>query len=272
MVKDESLYLAIVDDAFDMFNRQMRTDYSRDNIEVKLIDAKSADKEISKFLENYPEVIEEQMLEPGYYRSIRAEAFVSSDRKGMILRTDTGEHDLAWRHLVLHELCHIYAVTHELDGANFYKKYCIDYAEGEIQDGIINAGYAIWREFVAEFFAHLLDEDLMDGVLDANVDHLEWLLDDIEDLVDDAKYCVSAVLIDLFTTREVMQEPDIEGVLALTGQFDRLSSENWKGIIQIIYEQIFREEFYKIDIDFISELGSYYISLKTELYMKKLGI
>ena len=41
----------------------------------------------------------------------------------------------------------------------FYDRFCMDYAESPEEDGYINAGYAIWREFSAELFAMDLDDD-----------------------------------------------------------------------------------------------------------------
>ena len=111
-VSKDNEFIQLLDRAFDIFNQQMDTDYSRENVEMKLITAKTADKEIAEFLKRYPEACEEQMLEPGYYREIKAEAFVTPKRYGIIVRTDIPNQGLQWRHVILHEISHIYCITY----------------------------------------------------------------------------------------------------------------------------------------------------------------
>ena len=46
------------------------------------------ERNFTEFLKNYPEACEDQMLEPGYYKDMKAEAFVTPKRYGIIARTD----------------------------------------------------------------------------------------------------------------------------------------------------------------------------------------
>ena len=62
-------------------------------------------------------------------------------------------------HIFLHELAHIYCAHHELDGKSFYDEYCEDYAQSDEEDGMINAGYAVWRECIAEIIAIECDDN-----------------------------------------------------------------------------------------------------------------
>lgn len=57
------------------------------------------------------------------------------------------------KHTLLHELAHIYCVHNELNGKNFYDRYCNETAPTVEEDGVINAGFAIWRECIAEIIA-----------------------------------------------------------------------------------------------------------------------
>ena len=70
-------YDQLVNQAFQMFNAQMNTDYSFDNVEVLYLTAENADKEIAEFLKMFHDDVEEEMLEPGYYKKIKGEALSS---------------------------------------------------------------------------------------------------------------------------------------------------------------------------------------------------
>ena len=68
-------------------------------------------------------------------------------------------HPVELLHIFLHELAHIYCVHHELDGKSFYDEYCEGYAHSNEEDGMINAGYAVWRECIAEIIAIECDDN-----------------------------------------------------------------------------------------------------------------
>ena len=53
----------------------------------------------------------------------------------------------------------IYCVHHELDGKSFYDEYCEGYAHSNEEDGMLNAGYAVWRECIAEIIAIECDDN-----------------------------------------------------------------------------------------------------------------
>ena len=266
--------IRLVDMAFDIFNQQMDTDYSRENVEVKLITAKTADKEIAEFLMRYPEACEEQMLESGYYREIKAEAFVTPKRYGIIVRTDIPDQGLQWRHVILHEISHIYCITHELpDGENFFRKYCLDYAESSFEDGMINGGYAIWREFIAEYMARRLDIDMVATTLKQNEKHMNLILEDIENGAPDVKECIEAVLIDTMASKDILKAKDKPAAFDKFDRYEKLKSISWQGLLNTVYAQLYDESraVYEIDLEFIKSLGSNYLSLRTETMMKLVG-
>ncbi len=269
----EDRYLRIAEQAFAIFNQQMDTDYDLNNTPVKLINAKNADVEIPKFLKDYPEVVEPEMLEPGYYQWIRAEAFVTPEKAGIIARTDTGEHEFEWQHILLHEISHIYCMRHELkDGSSFFKRYCVGYAETSFQDGAIAAGHEIWREFEAEYLARLVDVFRQEDTLKRSKRFIVDLLKEMEDLTDDFKACVTGVLIELFSTVEVVKAKDKKNFFEMVGEIDGFQSVSWQEILSTAYDKLFdkKRDFWELDVDFIETLGNQYLMLRTEKTMKKL--
>lgn len=56
--KSEKYFLEIVEMAMNMFNRQIGTDFSLENVEVQLVSRKNADEVLPIFLENYKDAVE----------------------------------------------------------------------------------------------------------------------------------------------------------------------------------------------------------------------
>ena len=267
-------YDQLVNQAFQMFNAQMNTDYSFDNVEVLYLTAENADKEIAEFLKMFPDDVEEEMLEPGYYKKIKGEAFVTENKFGFVVRTDIEERGLYWRHIVLHELSHIYCVTHELkDGSNFFKRYCIGNPEESSLDGIINGGYAIWREFVAEFLARLLDFDMADFALRGNTKEINGLLDEIAGGKPFIKTRITDMLLSIMTSKEIIQAPDKEAAFEKLKRFNKLQTCSWQRLLGTVYDQVFDpdKDVWEIDYDFIECLGNNYMSLCMEVVYGLMG-
>ena len=264
--------MKIASEAFDLFNQQMDTDYSLGNVHLQLIDAGNADEIIPEFIKDYSEAVEPDMFEPGYYETFRAEAFVTPERYGIIVRTDTGEDANEWRHLIFHELSHIYCMTHELkDGENFQKKY-IDVLPKEFtfEAGALAGGYSVWKEFVAEFMARLLDVFQVDFTIRHNARNTERVLDEIDRAVVDIRECIIGVLLDTMTTRDILNEPDKKAAFKKLERFERLQSPSWQGLLSTVFDQIFDpdRDFWEIDSEFIHELGDRYLGIKTAALME----
>ena len=274
--KSEKYFLEIVEMTMNMFNRQMGTDFSLENVEVRLVSRKDADEVLPVFLANYEDAVEPVMFVPGYIESIRAEAFVVRDRQGILARTDLDDiNGYQWRHLILHELSHIFCTRNELESKErFYKKYCENFTDNEIEDGYINAGYTIWKEFIAEFMAIIIDEDMADNHLSMFASHNNHMVDEIEAMVNDDKLCMSAILIDIISSVETVRSESFDELveaLNYHGYSKVLESRNLLEIVRNVYEQILTKNFWQIDLDFIEAIGSLYVGYKTMLMIKKTG-
>ena len=275
--KSEKFFLEIVEMAMNMFNRQMGTDFSLENVEVRFVSRDDAEEVIPVFLKNYKDAVEPVMFVPGYIETIRAEAFVTSDRQGILARTDLDDvNGYQWSHLILHELSHIFCTRNELESKElFYKKYCVNFTDNTIEDGYINAGYTIWKEFIAEFMAIIIDEDMADNHLSMFSRHSNHMVNEIETFVNDDKLCMSAILIDIISSVETGCFENFEEVtdaLRHYGYSRVLESKNLTEIVRNVFEAINTKPFWQIDLDLIETLGSLYVGYKTMLMMKKMGL
>ena len=267
-------YIKLVDMAFKIFNDQMHTDYSRENVDVKFITAETPDEEIAEFLAQFPDACEEAMFERGYYKQIKGEALVTPGRYGIILRTDIEDKGLYWRHLVFHEISHIFCSTHELkDGSSFYKRYCADESGGSASNGKVCSGYAIWREFAADFLAILVDVAMPDPTLRGNSKEISQELEAIAKGEPFIKTRIKTVLLYTLVTSDVMDEPDRESSLKKLDRFKQLQTKSWKVLLGNVYDQMFDEDkdFWEIDYEFIKTIGENYMSVALEVVQDLLG-
>lgn len=92
----------------------------------------------------------------GYFESIAASVFVE-EKYGIMIRFDLKWSSYEYFRTFLHELSHIFCTVNEIEGGGFYNKYCLG---SGIDDGVINAGYTIWREAIADITANTVYSDI----------------------------------------------------------------------------------------------------------------
>lgn len=159
MMNTDEIYSAL-DIAMDSFRECLDADFNRDNIIIQLFDENSKQEVFEAFCKKYFSYrLSDPYQDKGYFDFL-ASAFVGKDNggiDGILVRSDVVYQPGELKHTLLHELAHIYCVHNELEGKDFYDLYCNGTAPTTEEDGIINAGYAICRECIAEVIAIELD-------------------------------------------------------------------------------------------------------------------
>ncbi len=151
--------------ACELYNDYFGTSYSLDNIKVAFCTLDNIVEVYNEFTQKYGFHSEKRIMSD--FESVLAEAFVGQTDiddpahvDGLLIRVDPPKElaDLDYYKIMLvHELAHIFCTTHEIEtawkaGQRFYDLYCAGTPETpseEYNDGCMNAGYAIWREFIA---------------------------------------------------------------------------------------------------------------------------
>lgn len=106
--------------------------------------------------ENFPNRVHDNYKSDGYFESMPASAFVD-EKYGILIRSDLKWSSYEYFRAFLHEISHIFWTVNEIEGGGFYDKYC----QGSgIEDGIINAGYTVWREVIADITADAVCSDM----------------------------------------------------------------------------------------------------------------
>ena len=138
-------------EALEMFNDCLDSDISEENVLLEFFTPSTGLEVYERFCEqHFPQMLEEAYTEDGYFESFGAQAFLNEDEYGVLIREDIDFTLGELLQMFLHEISHLYCSRNEIDGGNFFDKYCMGSGP---EDGMMNAGYAIWRETVADILA-----------------------------------------------------------------------------------------------------------------------
>ena len=256
--------------AAETLNERLGTEFSEDNLVLRCFQTENQQEVFEQFCKQYfPNRLTDTYKEDGYF-DFHASAFVGEGENsvdGILLRTDVERSPATLYHILLHELAHIFCTRNELGGDNFYKRYCMDDTLSSEEDGAINAGYAVWRELIAELIASEKDDNCVFLSLGDKEDILRYYMEELED--GDRKLAVSMLLCEALTSRE--------GEPAATWGDTKKKIEKYKpfdeplfiDLLEIVIRKL-KKNFVEIDRDFILELGSLYLFLVTQSDVKKL--
>lgn len=253
--------------ALDMFNDCLDSDISKDNLVLEYFNSENGVAVYEKFCQQYfPNMLEETSYkETGYFASVGAQAFVSDSEYGVLIneRIDFTLPEVF--RTFLHEISHIYCTRNEIKGGNFFDKYCMGSGP---EDGMMNAGYAIWREAVADIMA--------DSVIS---DYTTIKLNQIEPIVKEyyqmlvprnpsAKKAMSLIIVYIMLSGEVasvtqweLAEKEIAAAIQIE---DRLLLS----ILKQVFEQLHSGCFLEITPDFIITLGETYLCLISDRFLR----
>lgn len=155
-----------------------------------------------------------------------------------------------------------------MDGENFYDKYCVDYASTSEEDGIINAGYAVWREMIAEVIAIECDDAYDIQPLRNKI----FFLRDDKNRIDplSGKLYVSMILTEIMTSSEVEMSETWDEAVKYIKKTKLFKEQFILDLFQMIFVQL-RTRFLNIDVDFIRDIGYLYLTILAAALMQKFG-
>lgn len=143
-----------------------------------------------------------------------------------------------------------------MDGASFYDTYCEGYADTSFEDSQINAGYAVWRECIAEIIARELDDSWGIPPLGTKKQMLAQLRQELVPI--GGKLAMSQILVEVITSDEVERNRDWETAKKHIEKLRLFDMPTELPMIELVFKQL-RGPFIQIDIDFISKVGSLYL-------------
>lgn len=241
--------------AFEHFNSKMKTTYTSYNVKLAFYDNSDADIQYERFCKEY---FPDRLTDNYELRTALASAFTGKDFDGIMIRRDFSGSQSELFTVVLHELSHIWCTHNEIPTGDFYDRYCKDNTENTLLDGVINAGYAIWREFAAIY-------------LSTNVQGVEYYpsLSEIKQAVLEvaklirpdnptAKISMTDFLACVLMSREGNSKNAWESVNVW---LNKNGLTHFISIANLVYIHIRSEKFWEIDDEFIETLGSTYFAV-----------
>lgn len=252
-----------LDLAIDVFCEDLDADFKRGNIVFQLFDESNKLEVFEAFCKkHFPYRLSDPYQEDGYFDFL-ASAFVGKDNggiDGILIRTDVQYNPGELWHTLLHELAHIYCVHNELDGKDFYDLYCNGTAPTAAEDSIINAGYAIWRECIAEIIAIELDDACYITSLSSKKKQLSFLNEKLNR--SDGKLAMSMILTSVMTSKEIEGTKEWASAQKCIAQLNLFDELMFHDMFKVVFFQL-RSAFCEIKLEFIHEIGSIYLELLT---------
>lgn len=203
---------------------------------------------------------------------IAANALAGREKSAVIVRIDYKQTQQGWRRILFHEFMHIFCEKLEVDGEHFIDIYGSGHTpdpdpQDKAYDGAVNAGYVLWSEFIAQYFALIYAEDEDYWFSDIG----EFIADIISEVGTDSDYkdksSVGMVCAYILTC------VDAEDVLNALSEGGLLYHDNDSGserartallnILLFLCERLENEKPWKITEEFIADLGGKFIWFKT---------
>jgi len=256
-------YNQLFQEALAIFNNKMGTDFSSQNIMLCICKPNKFNSIRKQFIKEFSFEISDN--NDNSADTTLAEAFVYGINNNLpvsgiiIVERDKGTDAYEIMHTFLHELSHIFCVKNEIPSGHFYDDYCSDTslsAENKIENGYYNAGYAIWRELVAELLSYSILSPEPFGIdsVTADSDYYNTNIGPYNLL---SKTITSDLLVSLLLTEEA--------AMCSLGEFVRIVDNSplsfVEELLKIVMLQLYKEQFYKITSEFIFDLGVAYITM-----------
>lgn len=255
-------------EALDLFNEKLDTDINKDTVIVDFFTPQNGVVVYERFCsENFPKLLSEPFREEGYFDEIAAQAFVNDSRYGVLIREDIDYTLGELLQTFLHEITHLYCSRNEIKGGKFFDKYCMG---SGTEDGMMNAGYAIWREAVADIMADsILSEQATMTLGMVKKPVLEYY-EAITYSNSDSKKAMSLIIAYIMISQEIATIYDWDKAEKEIKKKIGFDDPLMYSILKQVFDKLHDSPFWEITPEFIINLGETYLSLLTGKTLKAL--
>ena len=254
-------------EALTLFNDCLDSGISEENTVIVCCTCKQCPTVYEEICTKYfPKHLSENYKEPGYFDYIAAMAFVGKTHNGILIRTDTPLSEDELFFVFLHELSHIFCTKNEIKGDNFFDKFCMS---SGVEDGMMNAGYAIWREAVADIMADsIASEYALFSLLDIS-DEVVNLYDTLGVSNPDSKKQMAIVIAQIMSAREVAGTTNWKAALNAIKREIPIGDHLLWGILEHVFIKLHTSPFWEITPEFIFDLGDKYLTMLSTKFIRE---
>ena len=254
-------------EALDMFNDCLDSDISKGNLVLDYFNPENGVAVYERFCqEHFPNMLEEtNYKEPGYFASVGAQAFVSDSEYGVLINERIDFTLAEVLQTFLHEISHLYCTRNEIEGGNFFDKYCMGSGP---EDGMMNAGYAIWREAVADILADSVISDYTTITLNQVKPIVKEYYQMLIPSNTSAKKAMSLIIVYIMISNEVASATQWELAEKEIAKVIQIEDRLLLSILKQVFEQLHSGCFWEITPDFIITLGETYLCLVSDRFLR----
>ena len=256
-------------ESLDMFNNFIESGITRENLKLIFFTKENAIKRYEEMCRDFPRHISEPYKTEGYFDDIAASAFVNGDRYGVLANADIDFPLGEVLQMYLHEIAHLFCAKNEIPGGSFFDKYCMGSGE---EDGMMNAGYAIWRETVADIMADSAMSDYSTMSLAMAHENIMGLYDEISLKSAYSKRAMSLIIVYIMISKEVACTRDWNKAKSEIQNCCKFDDPMMLSILEMVSKKIHQQPLWEITPDFIVELGNRYCMILTHKALKAITI
>lgn len=251
--------------AVDLFREHLETDISEHSVILDFFTPENGVSVYEKFCQaHFPKMHEEKYKEPGYFGSVAAEAFLNDTEYGILVLEDLSFSPREMIKIFLHELSHLYCSRNEIPDGNFFDKYCMGSGP---EDGMMNAGYAIWREAVADIMADSIYCEYPTIELRSVNKIISDYFGELSITNPDSKKAMSLIIAYIMTSKEVSVTKDWNIAQREIDKKIDVKSPMLIAILKQVFEQLNQSPFWEITPEFIMTLSETYLTLLTGIML-----
>ena len=253
-------------DALDMFNECLDSDISKENVLLAFFTPENGVAVYECFCrDHFPKLLEEPYKEEGYFESFGAQAFVNDTEYGVLIREDIDLTLGGVLQMFLHEISHLYCTKNEIEGGGFFDKYCMGSGP---EDGMMNAGYAIWREAVADIMADSIISEYATTTLSAIKKFVKEYYGELSPANPASKKAMSLIIVYIMISREVAATREWDEANRAIKKSIKIDDPLLEAILKQVFDQLHRSPFWRITPEFVMTLGETYLSLLSHVFLK----
>ena len=191
-----------------------------------------------------------------FFTNVAASAFVNGDRYGILIASDIALPPKEIIMTFLHEIAHLFCTKNEVSGGAFFEKYCS--GTGTL-DGMINAGYAIWREAIADITADAAISDFATMTLADVHDEVMRQYTALSFANPASKRAMSLIIAYIMISKEIACTEDWHKAEAAIIEYFRFDDPRVIKIFELVFRKLHKQPFWEITPEFITELGDLYL-------------
>lgn len=253
-------------EALDMFNDCLDSDISKENVFLEFFTPENGVSVYESFCrEHFPKLLEEPYKEGGYFESFGAQAFVNDTECGVLIREDIDFTLGEVLQMFLHEISHLYCTKKEIEGGGFFDKYCMGSGP---EDGMMNAGYAIWREAVADIMADSIISEYATISLSSVKSIVNDYYGELSAANPNSKKAMSLIVVYIMISREVAATREWNEAVRAIKRSIKIDDPLLEAILKQVFDQLHRNPFWSITPEFVMTLGETYLSLLSHVFLK----